>query len=102
MWNKFGLTYFENFLTLELSGELLFRHYASKNELIYVDDSKNKENRQRLANHVFSFKGFFIYSTEVWFFNNQTFKTLLCKAGIKTCNNWVFLLVFRLDYLIFS
>jgi len=65
MWNKFGLAYLKNFLTLKLSSELFFRHYTSKNELIYVDDSENKENCQRLANHVFSFKGFFIYSTEV-------------------------------------
>ena len=44
MWNKFGLAYLENFLALKLSSELLFRHYTSKNEPIYVDDSENKEN----------------------------------------------------------
>ena len=65
MWHEFCLAYLENFLTLELSSELFFRHYAGKNELIYVDDSKNEENRQRLTYHVFSFKGFFINSTEL-------------------------------------
>ena len=63
VWNEFGLANLKNFLTLELSSELLFRHYAGEDEFIDVDDSKNEENCQRLAYHVFSFKGFFIYST---------------------------------------
>lgn len=65
MWNEFGLANLINFLPLELSSELLFRHYAGEDEFIYVDDSKNEENCQRLAYHVLSFKGFFIYSTKV-------------------------------------
>ena len=63
VWNEFGLANLKNFFALESSSELLFRHYAGEDELIYVDDSKNEENCQRLAYHVLSFKGFFIYST---------------------------------------
>ena len=63
VWNEFGLANLKNFLALELPSELFFRHYAGEDELIYVDDSKNEENCQRLAYHVLSFKGFFIYST---------------------------------------
>jgi hypothetical protein len=99
---EFCLTYFENFLTLELTRELLFCDYASKDKLIYVDDAQYKENWQRLPYHVFSFKGLLVNSTEIWLFNNQAFEALLSKTWIKTGDNWISLLVFRLYNLNFK